>query len=113
MKTRLYKSIKDFLENGNGDSHPAIKKIFKYMLMPLSIASIFISRARRRIRSGNYPVFQAKNAGIFVISFGNLTMGGSGKTPFSAATAEYLYGKGLKPCIISRGYKGRIKKNSI
>jgi tetraacyldisaccharide-1-P 4'-kinase len=40
-------------------------------------------------------------------------MGGSGKTPFSFALAEYLHGLGLKPCIISRGYKGRLKKKFI
>ncbi len=41
-----------------------------------------------------------------VISVGNLTMGGTGKTPFVAYIASKLLAKGLKPAIISRGYGG-------
>ncbi len=43
---------------------------------------------------------------IPVISVGNLTMGGTGKTPFVALLASLLQKEGLKPAIISRGYGG-------
>ena len=39
-----------------------------------------------------------------VVSFGNLTAGGTGKTPAVIWCAEYLIGKGLKVGIASRGY---------
>ena len=41
-----------------------------------------------------------------VISVGNLTMGGSGKTPLVVYLANFLQEKGFKPAVISRGYRG-------
>lgn len=46
---------------------------------------------------------------VYVISVGNLVVGGAGKTPLSLWLAEHLRGLGWKPAIISRGYK---KKNA-
>jgi len=39
-----------------------------------------------------------------VISVGNLSMGGTGKTPVVAAIAEWLIGAGHRPSILTRGY---------
>lgn len=41
-----------------------------------------------------------------VLSVGNLTMGGSGKTPAVISIAGTLAGNGVKTAVISRGYKG-------
>ena len=45
-----------------------------------------------------------------VISVGNLTAGGSGKTPMTLYLAEMLKQRGLRPAVISRGYKGAMEK---
>jgi tetraacyldisaccharide 4'-kinase len=42
-----------------------------------------------------------------VISVGNLTVGGSGKTPVVAALAQMLQDDGFRPAILSRGYGRR------
>lgn len=42
-----------------------------------------------------------------VICVGNLTAGGSGKTPVSIAIAQAIHARGLKPVFLSRGYGGR------
>jgi tetraacyldisaccharide 4'-kinase len=42
-----------------------------------------------------------------VLSVGNLTVGGSGKTPLVAALAEWLIAQGERPAILSRGYARR------
>ena len=39
---------------------------------------------------------------------GNLTTGGTGKTPVTAEIANYLKTQGNKVCIVSRGYKGKL-----
>lgn len=45
-----------------------------------------------------------------LIVVGNLTHGGVGKTPFVIALVKACLQQGLKPGVVSRGYKARIKK---
>ncbi len=45
-----------------------------------------------------------------VISVGNITLGGTGKTPSVIALANEAMKRGLRPCILTRGYKGKRKK---
>jgi tetraacyldisaccharide 4'-kinase len=44
-----------------------------------------------------------------VISVGNITTGGTGKTPAVIAIAEQARRRGLRPCILTRGYRGRLR----
>jgi tetraacyldisaccharide 4'-kinase len=44
-----------------------------------------------------------------IIIVGNITVGGSGKTPLVIALANFLQTQGYQPGIISRGYKGKNK----
>ncbi len=44
-----------------------------------------------------------------IISVGNLSMGGTGKTPMVALLIESFQEKGLKVGVVSRGYGGRYK----
>jgi tetraacyldisaccharide 4'-kinase len=39
-----------------------------------------------------------------VVSVGNITLGGTGKTPFTIFVADYFLSSGRKPAIITRGY---------
>ncbi|PIQ96311.1 MAG: tetraacyldisaccharide 4'-kinase [Nitrospinae bacterium CG11_big_fil_rev_8_21_14_0_20_56_8] len=55
-------------------------------------------------RSG---LFHSRRLDCRVISVGNLTLGGTGKTPFVIMVAETLRGNGRRPAILSRGYGGR------
>ena len=45
--------------------------------------------------------------GTQVISIGNLTVGGTGKTPMVEMFARTLRERGRKPAILSRGYKSK------
>jgi tetraacyldisaccharide 4'-kinase len=42
-----------------------------------------------------------------VISIGNLTLGGTGKTPAVIAVAQEAKKRGHNPCILTRGYRGK------
>lgn len=52
-----------------------------------------------------------EQVGPIVICAGNITTGGTGKTPAVIMIAEALKRAGLNPCIISRGYTGKAVKN--
>ncbi len=48
-----------------------------------------------------------------VISVGNLTVGGSGKTPIAGYIARLLLESGERPAILSRGYGRRNKSDAV
>jgi len=48
-----------------------------------------------------------------VISVGNLTVGGSGKTPLAAEIARLLLDLGERPAILSRGYARKIPSEGV
>ncbi len=60
-----------------------------------------------------YKTYKKKSLPYPVISVGNLTLGGTGKTPAVIAIAEEGLTRGYKPCVLTRGYKGKIKKPVI
>jgi tetraacyldisaccharide 4'-kinase len=46
---------------------------------------------------------------IFVVSVGNLALGGTGKTPVTLALARDLAGRGLNGAVLTRGFGSRLK----
>lgn len=61
------------------------------------------------IRAGlyRYGVLRAQHLGCLVVVVGNLTVGGTGKTPVVERLARTLQENGRKVAILSRGYKSR------
>jgi tetraacyldisaccharide 4'-kinase len=55
-------------------------------------------------------VVKSKRLPCFVISIGNLTVGGTGKTPMTIYMAKLVKSLGYKVVVISRGYKGGAEK---
>ena len=60
----------------------------------------------------NYKFLKINSAHIPVISVGNITAGGTGKTPFTIALANLFVENGYQPAIITRGYK-RTSKGQV
>jgi len=58
-----------------------------------------------RTRERNAKPFRPKAS---VLCVGNLTAGGSGKTPVAIALAHMMAARGFKPVFLSRGYGGRL-----
>ena len=54
-------------------------------------------------------LFRKKKLPCKVISVGNITVGGTGKTPMVIYLADLLKAQGFHPAVLSRGYKGKTK----
>jgi tetraacyldisaccharide 4'-kinase len=52
-------------------------------------------------------------ATIKVICVGNLTAGGTGKTPICIALAKALIARGAKPVFLTRGYGGKVRGSAF
>ncbi len=68
-----------------------------------------IYRGVIRLRRACYRrnIFKSHRLPVPVIVVGNITVGGVGKTPLTAALLEFLKKNNFRPGIISRGYKGK------
>ncbi len=73
------------------------------------LAKLYGNLAYLRRKLYKAGILKTKKLDIPVISIGNLSVGGTGKTPITIETARYFKEKGLKPCVLSRGYKRESK----
>ncbi len=74
------------------------------LLFPISLVFRLLVAFRRLLfRLGVLPSVRLE---VPVIIVGNMTVGGTGKTPLILALVEALRAKGLRPGILSRGYGG-------
>jgi tetraacyldisaccharide 4'-kinase len=93
----------DMLEILSGGRRGAGTAMLRGLLWLASKPCAAAMRMRRwAYRAG---VFGAKPAGVPVISIGNLTAGGTGKTPMVAWVVGLLRQAGRRPAILIRGYK--------
>jgi tetraacyldisaccharide 4'-kinase len=53
----------------------------------------------------DWGLLPIRRAGVPVVSIGNLTAGGTGKTPMVAAIADWFTSRNVRPVILSRGYR--------
>ena len=60
-----------------------------------------------RFQLYKHRIFRAQHLGCLVVVVGNLTVGGTGKTPVVERLARTLHSKGRKVAILSRGYKSK------
>jgi tetraacyldisaccharide 4'-kinase len=80
----------------------------KVFLRLYSLGSRLVCRLRRWAYARG--IRRAERAPIPVIGVGNITLGGSGKTPLAVELLRFLQGAGLRPALVSRGYKGAWEK---
>jgi tetraacyldisaccharide 4'-kinase len=78
-----------------------------YFLTPLAFLYRIIIAIRKRLYQKEF--FTRTKVSVPVIIVGNITLGGTGKTPLVIALVEFLQNKGFSPGIVSRGYGGKAK----
>jgi tetraacyldisaccharide 4'-kinase len=83
-------------------------KSVKYLfLLPLSWVWEFVHNIRRIFY--DYGILKQYSFHVPVISIGNLTFGGTGKTPFTLWLAKFLATENKNVMILMRGYKGKLE----
>ena len=92
----------------------SVKKNLKFLLMFLLSPFSFLWENLYKLRrfSYNFGLIKKRKFNVPIISIGNITFGGTGKTPFSIWLAEYLATLDKKVMILMRGYKGSLEQKS-
>jgi tetraacyldisaccharide 4'-kinase len=83
--------------------------IFAFFLYLLS--KIYAGIMKIRALLYQWQIFQIKKLHCKVISIGNITTGGSGKTPMTIYLARMLSRFGCRVVILSRGYRGTFEQS--
>lgn len=81
--------------------------LVRFLLLCLSKGFAGAVKLRRVLY--NFRIFRDATLGVQVIAVGNLTVGGTGKTPVVEKFARALQDAGRKVAILSRGYRSRPK----
>jgi tetraacyldisaccharide 4'-kinase len=85
--------------------------VYSLFLFPFSLIFFIIIKIRRTLYK--YRILAKYKSPIPLIIIGNITIGGTGKTPFVIWLANHLASKGLKVGVISSGYKSTSKTPEI
>lgn len=94
-----------------GNPQTPTEKLKRTVLQPASLAYFVGSLCRLQgYRAG---ILRRTEADVPVISIGNITCGGTGKTPVTIDIAQKLIAAGLKVGVLSRGYKKRSGSKTV
>ncbi len=96
----LRKAVESYIRGGGGAGAGAL-------LRPLSC--LYETGVKARLGLYRAGLLKSKSLPCSVISVGNITAGGTGKTPVTMYIARYLKDMGAKVVILSRGYGGSLK----
>lgn len=82
-------------------------RLLTALLIPFSIAYAISQQLRSWLYLKN--ILRKKHLPRPVLSVGNITVGGTGKTPVTIYIASYLMEKGYRVAVLSRGYGGTLE----
>ncbi len=85
-------------------------RLFSFESFLFMVSLVYGGAVRLREAFYKNSILRPKKLPCFVISIGNLTVGGTGKTPMTIYMAKLIKSLGYKVAIISRGYKGGAEK---
>ncbi len=115
IKPTISKSTQLFMPEYDDDTYSSFvvdswykKSLWLYLLYPFSFIFSYLTSRRRRKYIKNKKISYKSDIPIVVV--GNLTIGGTGKTPLVKYIVNELADRGYKPGIVSRGYGGKFKE---
>lgn len=82
-----------------------------WLFWPLALIYGFIVQVRKTLFDRGF--LKSQKVSAYVISVGNITAGGTGKTPLAAYIAKSLVDLNYKVAIVSRGYRGTYKTDGL
>ncbi len=88
-------------------SIPKIKTIFYSPISWIWNSAHYVRRA-----CYDYGILKQRSFQVPIISIGNLTFGGTGKTPLTLWLSQYLNSKDKHVLVLMRGYKGKLENSS-
>ncbi len=103
-KTELY--LVDLIENRRCRSR---RRDFAAHSALFLLSQLYRAVTQVRLQLYRERILRQDNLGCLVVSIGNLTCGGTGKTPVVEVFAETLAREGRKVAILSRGYRSKSK----
>jgi len=104
MLNKIKKRIENIITQ-EGDNR------FSFLKSLLFIFSLFYGGlVNFRSKAYDRGIIKSKKLPCKVISIGNITVGGTGKTPMTIYVAELVQKLGYVVAVISRGYKGELEK---
>ena len=86
------------------EQHWAHRRVPTMLLLPLALLFSIVAGFRRQLY--RWGVLPRVSVGVPVVVVGNITAGGSGKTPLVIWLVNHLRARGLRPGVVSRGYGG-------
>ncbi|MSN26411.1 MAG: tetraacyldisaccharide 4'-kinase [Geobacter sp.] len=81
------------------------------LLAPFSMLYSLVQRLRAILFS--LGILRSRKLPRPVVSVGNITVGGTGKTPVTAYIAHWLLQQGYRVAVLSRGYGGSLEGQSV
>lgn len=81
------------------------------LLKPAGSLYSFLMRLRARAYAGGFK--KSRKPKAFTVAVGNISWGGSGKTPIAGWLLDWAKEKGLKTALLTRGYGGKAAKRPL
>ena len=100
----LKKRVEDIMQSDDSQQPIWPASVLKY------VAGLYGVGQRLRAEMYHRHIVKPKRLPCRVIAIGNITVGGTGKTPMTVFLTRLLQNLGYQPGVISRGYKGRAEK---
>jgi tetraacyldisaccharide 4'-kinase len=105
MNLPLFNRIESIMLGRDAGSWPLLRHAMSLLSVGYGLAA---QKRRRRVELKQQIV---QKLPCPVISVGNITLGGTGKSPMTVYIARLLQRQGFRPAVLSRGYRGGAEKS--